>query len=67
MRILTSNMDRGTEEIVQLVKCPTWKHEILSRIPSAHIKMSGVLAGIRNPSLGVGGVEVSGSQGSLVS
>lgn len=56
MRILGSKMDRGTEEIVQLVQCLTQKHEVLSRIPSAHIKMSGVLAGIRNPSLGVGGV-----------
>lgn len=67
MRILDSKIDPGTKEIVQLVKCLTRKHEVLSRIPSAHIKMPGVLAGIRNPAPGVGGVEVSGSQGSLVS
>lgn len=60
-------MNRGTKEIVQLVKYLIRKHEVLSWILNAHIKMPGVLVGIRNPALGVGGVEVSGSQGSLVS
>lgn len=54
MRILDSKMDQGTKEIVQLVKYLTRKHEVLSRIPSAYIKMSGVLAGIRNLSIGCG-------------